>query len=172
MRKAFIALGVVIAALLIAFITFNQQPKYADVSMPKADYTHLQESRTNIKRLIDDLSKFNYKKDSTMAAIEKDAKIIANENSKDLSSSDAQTLRDALYGQNGIVTIVKAAQTGKYNIDASVASRFHTGFDSIITMSVNAINKSSAQRVNIVTQMKKDLNIEEAIYQIGAKHEE
>ena len=35
MRKAFIALGVVIAALLIAFITFNQQPKYADVSMPK-----------------------------------------------------------------------------------------------------------------------------------------
>ena len=168
MRKAFIALGVVIAALLIAFITFNQQPKYADVSMPKADYTHLQESRTNIKRLIDDLSKFNYKKDSTMAAIEK----IANENSKDLSSSDAQTLRDALYGQNGIVTIVKAAQTGKYNIDASVASRFHTGFDSIITMSVNAINKSSAQRANIVTQMKKDLNIEEAIYQIGAKHEE
>ncbi len=121
MRKAFIALGVVIAALLIAFITFNQQPKYADVSMPKADYTHLQESRTNIKRLIDDLSKFNYKKDSTMVAIEKDAKIIANENSKDLSSSDAQTLRDALYGQNGIVTIVKAAQTGKYNIDDSVA---------------------------------------------------
>lgn len=99
MRKAFIALGVVIAALLIAFITFNQQPKYADVSMPKADYTHLQESRTNIKRLIDDLSKFNYKKDSTMVAIEKDAKIIANENSKDLSSSDAQTLRDALYGK-------------------------------------------------------------------------
>lgn len=107
MRKAFIALGVVIAALLIAFITFNQQPKYADVSMPKADYTHLQESRTNIKRLIDDLSKFNYKKDSTMAAIEKDAKIIANENSKDLSSSDAQSFAMPYMGKMALSRSLK-----------------------------------------------------------------
>jgi len=39
-------------------------------------------------------------------------------------------------------------------------------------MSVNAINKSSAQRADIVTQMKKDLNIEADIYKIGAKNEE
>lgn len=68
--------------------------------------------------------------------------------------------------------IAKAAQTGKYNIDGSVASRFHSAFDTIILMSVNAINKSSAQRADIVAQMKSDLNIEQAIYQIGAKHEE
>ncbi|CCJ65832.1 molecular chaperone [Leuconostoc pseudomesenteroides] len=172
MRKAFIALAAIIVALLIAFITFSQQPKYAGVSMPKDDYQHLKTSRSDIKALISDLNKFNYKKQATMSAIEKDADKIIKSNSGNLSEADAQTLRDALYGKNGIVTIVKAAQTGKYNIDGSVASRFHDKFDTIILMSVNAINKSSAQRADIVAQMKSDLNIEQAIYQIGAKHEE
>ncbi|KAA8362470.1 molecular chaperone [Leuconostoc carnosum] len=172
MRKAFIALGVVIIALLAAFATFNQQPKYAGVSMPKTDYRHLEDSRQDINELITALRDFDYTKPKTMVTIEKASDTIVKNNSSNLSGPDAQSLREALYGRQGIVTIVQAAKKGHYNIDGSVASRFHNGFNTIITMSVNAINKSSAQRADIVTQMKTDLNIESAIYKIGAKNEE
>ena len=146
MRKAFIALGVIFVALLVAFATFNQQPKYAGVSMPRADYRHLEQSRRSIKTFISALDDFDYQDAKTMAVVEKSG--------------------------NQIITIVQIAKKGHYNIDSSVASRFHDKFDTIITMSVNAMNKSSAQRADIVTQMKVDLNIEAAIYRIGAKNEE
>ncbi|ACA82860.1 hypothetical protein [Leuconostoc citreum] len=172
MRKAFLALAAVIIALLVALITFNQQPKYADVSMPQSDYRHLKQSREDIQSFVHALNQFDYTKPKTMTAIEQQADQVIKHNSKNLSNSDAQALRDAFYGSQGIVTIVQTAKKGHYNIDASVASRFHDRFDTIIMMSVNAINKSSAQRADIVTQMKKDLNIEADIYKIGAKNEE
>lgn len=172
MRKAFIALGVIIIALLVAFATFNQQPKYAGVSMPKTDYRHLEQSRKSIKSFIKSLDNFDYKKPSTMTAIEKSGNQIIKQNSNNLSNSDAQALRNAFYGKDGIITIVQVAKKGNYNIDSSVASRFHDKFDTIIIMVVNAMNKSSAQRAEIVDQMKVDLNIEAAIYKIGEKNEE
>lgn len=172
MRKAFIALGVIMVVLLTALITVNQQPKYAGVSMPKSDYQQLQRSQREIKDFVQTLDNFKYDKPKTMTAVENAGNVIIKDNSKNLSSSDAQALRDAFYGNQGIITIVHAAKKGHYNIDGSVASRFHDKFDTIITMSVNALNKSSAQRADIVTQMKVDLNIESAIYQIGAKNDE
>lgn len=172
MRKAFIALGVIIVVLLAAFVAVNQQPKYAGVSIPRTDYRHLKASRNNINNFIDTLDDFNYKKPKTMLAIEKSGNQIIKHNSRNLSNADAQSLREAFYGRNGIITIVQAAQRGHYNIDGSVASRFHDKFDTIITMSVNAMNKSSAQRADIVTQMKTDLNIESAIYKIGTQNGE
>lgn len=172
MRKAFIALGVIFVALLVALATFNQQPKYAGVSMPRADYRHLEQSRRSIKTFISALDKFDYQDAKTMTVVEKSGNQIIKHNSNNLSNADSQALRDALYGKTGIITIVQTAKKGHYNIDSSVASRFHDKFDTIITMSVNAMNKSSAQRADIVTQMKVDLNIETAIYRIGAKNEE
>ncbi|MGX7051601.1 molecular chaperone [Leuconostoc palmae] len=172
MRKAFIALGVLFIALLVALISFNQQPKYAGVAMPREDYQHVKQSKHDIQNFVQTLSKFDYTKNQTMTAIEKSADTIINHNSQNLSNVDSQSLRQAFYGSQGIVTIVQSAKKGHYNIDGSVASRFHDRFDTIIEMSVNAINKSSAQRDDIVTQMKKDLNIEADLYKIGIKNEE
>jgi len=71
MRKAFIALGVIFVALLVAFATFNQQPKYAGVSMPRTDYRHLEHSRRSIKTFISALDDFDYQDTKTMTAVEK-----------------------------------------------------------------------------------------------------
>ncbi|MCT3114623.1 molecular chaperone [Leuconostoc lactis] len=172
MRKAFIALGVIVVVLLSALFIANQQPKYAGVSMPKSDYKQLQRSQREIKDFVQTLDRFDYNKPKTMTAIENTGNVIIKDNSENLSSADAQALRDAFYGDQGIITIVHAAQKGHYNIDGSVASRFHDKFDTIITLSVNALNKSSAQRADIVKQMKTDLNIESAIYKIGARNDE
>lgn len=171
MRKALIALGVLIVGLFIAFITLYQQPTYAGVSMPKSDYRQLKTSKQNISQLLDDLDHFDYTKPTTMAAVEKTGTKIIKHNSKNLSASDAKAMRETLYGRNGIISITKNAQKGKYNIDASVASRFHDKFEVLIELSVNAINKSSAQRQRIVDKLNSELNIESSIYHIGIQDE-
>lgn len=104
MRKAFIALGVIVVVLLSALFIANQQPKYAGVSMPKSDYKQLQRSQREIKDFVQALDRFDYNKPKTMTAIENAGNVIIKDNSENLSSADAQALRDAFYGDQGILS--------------------------------------------------------------------
>ncbi|MDF7626580.1 molecular chaperone [Lactobacillaceae bacterium L1_55_11] len=171
MRKAFIALGVVLIALVIALLAFNQRPKYAGVSLPKNDYRHIQTSRTEIKSLLADLKNFDYSKPKTADQVETDAKKILKLNESVLSSHDYDKLKAAIYGTGGVVTTVKTAQTGHYNIDPSVASTLHNDFTEIINRLVAGISASSLQREEIAKTLTQQVNLDQALYQIGVQHQ-
>ena len=172
MRKALLALAVLAVGLLAAVLVFQQQPTYAGVSMPKTDYENLQTSKTELTTLLHDLTYFENTKKSDLTRIQKDADKIQAQLKPNLSASDQQKLTSALFDKtHGIVGIAQTAASRGYNFDSGVAAQFHDPMFTLISLTVNGVNKSSAQRAKIETKLQKDLDIDDKLYQIGAINE-
>ncbi|CAH1854556.1 molecular chaperone [Convivina intestini] len=171
MRKAFIALAVVIAGLLVALFLFNQEPKYAGVSLSQKDYQHVQASKKQVKAILSDLKLFNTHQDKSLTELKKDADALLKSNQPDLGPHDYNKLKEALYGPYGIVTSAENAKARNYQIDVSVASSLRGNFETLIVKSISSINKNSIQRETISNQLIKDLNLDQILYQIGSSQE-
>jgi hypothetical protein len=172
MRKALLALGVLVIGLFVALVTFQSQPEYAEVSMAKKDYEQLQTSKANLDDLLNHLATFDHERPKALQLIKEDAKKIVDQNGQNLSDDDQKALNDALYHKSrGIVSIAQEAYDRHYNFDGSIASGFHDPMMDLIKLSVNGVNQSSAQRAKIEAQLQEDLDIEQKLYRIGANNE-
>lgn len=169
MKKFWILVSVLIISITL---TACGQKTYAGVQLDKDKYTQLMMSKENINHLLATLKGFNYRKEATAEAVYAAADKVMAENTKGLTIKETEQVDIQVDNSpHGIKGIIQDAVKNKYAIDSSVASQFHDNFDVIIEGSAKAVSLSENQKQKLVTQLNKDLKIEQRLNHLGTQHE-
>ncbi|CAK8053764.1 hypothetical protein [Eupransor demetentiae] len=167
MKKAFLASILIIVSLVVALLFLNQRPRFAGVSLSQNEYHHVTKSRKQVDAMLTDFEGFNHSPKQKLAAIKSDADQIWQSNAKQLGVHDQAKLKEALYGNQGIVSLAENANKGNYRIDSSIASLLDKDFQVVIIKSTSPLNHSSASREKIIDQLNRQLKAESRLYHLA-----